>query len=198
MADFTILKEACYQRVVDVVSQFTSNPHSHVIRADDSEPEQPPMVALAADTRPDPVGMHDTRVIEVETNPYDILYGEDRVFALDMSIVDVDGDRADNIYDGLNNSFTFDGRVRDPQALVGADGPPISDVTTRDMSPLGRDERVGHVLATEVEYTRRFRHSDLTDPPVSADTVVQQFNGDEFDPEFEFVTSADGHDVREL
>lgn len=193
MSDLDTLKSAIYSDVTSAVSPFVSDVDAHVIRESDDEPDSPPMVALNGTSRVDDsqVGLYDVRVIRIETNPLDILYGRDRTFSVDVTIADTDGSRADSIYDAIANGLTYDNHIRDPQSLVSGDRPRISDVSVEDASPIGRDQRVGHVLVVEVDYTRTFFHSDIEDPPADVSTVKQTFA----EGEYVYETSESGTDV---
>jgi hypothetical protein len=186
MSTLDELKSAIYDDVVAVVGNHTASPDAHVIRADDDEPDSPPMVSLSASVTDDDSrrGIHDVRVVEVEENPLDVLYGRDKSLSVDVTIADVDGTRADTIHDQLSNAFTYDSRIRDPQSLIGANGPPIHDVNATDASPINRDQRVGHALDVSVDYTRTFYHSDIEDPPTAVTEVRQQFEDSEDDRVF--------------
>jgi len=194
MDDTTAVKEAVYDAAVSVMRQFVTDPHQHVIRDGDDEPEQPPMIAYQGSTRPndDHMGIHDSRVLSVEQSPFDVVYGEDRTLTVDLTVADTDADRANQIQDALANAYTYDGRVRDPSTFVTAADVPVDAVSASDSSPLNRDYRVGGSLGVTVEFTRRYRHSDLEDPPVPATTVEQEYEvGDVV-----YVTDANGVSVQ--
>lgn len=193
MSDLDTIKSAVYSDVVAVVNGYTPSPHDHVIREDDDEPEQPPAVSLngSVTNRDEKNGLHVLRVLEVQHNPFDVRYGRDKTFNVDVTIADTDGGRADNIYEDILNQFTYDNRVRNPQDFVGGEYPPIDDVYGEGTNPLTRDQRVGHNLAVGVDYTRTFFHSDLTDPPSEVTRVEQTFE----EGDLIYVTSADGTSI---
>lgn len=180
MSVLSTLQEQVYDDVYAVVDTYTTNPHHHVIREDDNEPDEPPMVALDGQTRQrsasnSKTGIHDLRVSQVFTNPFDVKFGEEKTFAVDVTIGDVDGNRANNILSDIQNSFSYDGRFRDAQSFLSS--VPIDDVRVNDTSPIGTDGRLGHTLSIEIDYLRTFLYSDVNDPPSEVTEVVTKLKG---------------------
>jgi len=178
MSHLTSVKEQIYDDVVTVVNGFVTAPNSHVIREGDDEPEQPPMVALngrvtARSNGNSRGGMHTFYVFEVVDNPFDVRYGEERTFEVDLTIADVDDDRADSLLDAIHNAFTYDSRFNAPSNFLSA--VPIDDVRVEDSSPTDREQRIGHALTIEIDFVRDFWFSDVDDPPATVSTVVQEY-----------------------
>jgi len=180
MSELSQVKEQVYTDVAAAVSGYTSNVDSHVIKEDDDEPDEPPMVALSGTDRSRSsqnvqTGIHGVRVIDVLSSPFDVKYGRERTFSVDVTITDIDGDRADNILDDIENAFTFYPRFRDASDFLNS--VLIEDVRVQDTSPTNRDQRIGHALSIEIDWVRTFLYSEVDDPPTEVTKVVQEFNG---------------------
>lgn len=172
------LKDRVYADIRSVLSTYVGSPDDHLIVEDDDRPDDPPMVALdgSTSTRSDQysdTGIHDVRVLDTFSNPYDVLLGRERTFSVDVTISDVGGDRADEVLEDIQNAFEYDPRFREADTF--ASDVPIDNVRVRDTSPTDRSQRVGHALSIEIDYLRTFRYSDLTDPPTEVTKVVQEY-----------------------
>jgi len=179
MSHLTTVKEHIYDDVATVVSGYVTDPHPHVIREDDDEPDQPPMVALNGrvterSSNQSRGGMHTFYVFEVANNPFDVNYGEERTFDVDVTITDVDDDRADDILDDIHNTFTYDERFNSPSTFITSI--PIDGVRVENASPTDRDQRIGHALNIEIDFVRTFWYSDVDDPPAQVTEVAQEYS----------------------
>lgn len=182
MSDIAAIKEKVYSDVISVVTDYTTNPDAHVIVEDDGEPDEPPMVALdGSDSQRTGQtatnAIHDVRVLEVDTSPFDVVYGRERSYSVDMTISDVDGSRQDNIATDLKNVFEYNGRFRDPERFLSS--VPIDDVRIVDMTPTDSGKRWASALGLEIDYIRTFRWSDVESPPSVVKRIVTDYDIDD-------------------
>lgn len=178
MSTLSTLKQAVYDDIYPIVDNYVTNPHNHLIREEDGEPDSPPMIALSGQTRErsngnSKTGIHDVRVLELFSNPFDVKFGREKTFSVDVTISDIDGDRADTIHSKIQNVFEYNGRFRDPDSFVSS--VPIDEIRVSDSSPTDRDQRIGHTVSIEIDYLRTFLYSEVDDPPSVVTEIVSQY-----------------------
>jgi len=178
MSELSTLKSTVYGDITTAVDSYVSSPNAHVIREDDGEPDSPPMVALNGQDRQRSsqnrtTGLHEVRVLDVLSSPFDVKYGRERTFSVDVTITDIDGDRADNILEDIETAFEYNPRFRPAETFVSS--VKIDEIRVEDTSPTSRDQRLGHALNIEIDYVRSFLYSDVSNPPAEVKKVVQQY-----------------------